>query len=498
MQTLTFHLDTDTSDKAIAKALGKPFAPPHTMQAEWSLLDTHDWALWQAGYSLEQALCDRQTRCVLYQRRSGAMQGMVTTTMPRFIWQMPPSPLRDRLAPLWGSRALLPLLHLTRHATCWQRFDDDGKLLVTATCHRFTTSEGEAVGCWLQLQPCRGYHDALAPIQRRLRQQAGWLPSKQGVLAQLLAQFGMAPPVAKPLTFDRTTTAAVALKKAMRHQRAIMEAQQQGIIDAVDTEFLHRYRVALRRMRSLLIIAKPMMPPGIHRQLTNHCKQLAALTTPARDADIYWLNMVTGSGSGEEKLAQLRHFNQWLQQRQQAAYRALCLAFAQPHDAATWKLLKEWKPKKGGGRQPARQMVDRSLHHQFQRLLRDSDAITQSTSDKRLHKLRKQIKHLRYTLECFASLLPAKRRERALHQLKTVQRHLGMLQDICVQQQLLREFSATLDNHDSPESSRHIIQEISHDLKREHQRCKQEIPHQLRLLRDNKALCKLAANGDQQ
>src|SRR5207344_1186780 len=59
--------------------------------------------------------------------------------------------------------------------------------------------------------------------------------------------------------------------------------------DDTDSEFLHDYRVAVRRSRSVLGMAKGVVPGALLDHLRAEFKWLGDITTPTRDFDVYRL-----------------------------------------------------------------------------------------------------------------------------------------------------------------------------------------------------------------
>lgn len=78
------------------------------------------------------------------------------------------------------------------------------------------------------------------------------------------------------------------------------------------------------------------------------------------------------------------------------------------------------------------------------KVLTDGRAITAASPAERLHDLRKDTKKLRYLLECFGSLFPAKDRKAFVAQLKALQDNLGEHQDAEVHMAQLRELAHDL------------------------------------------------------
>ncbi|WP_457554131.1 CHAD domain-containing protein, partial [Desulfobacula sp.] len=82
-------------------------------------------------------------------------------------------------------------------------------------------------------------------------------------------------------------------------------------------------------------------------------------------------------------------------------------------------------------------LARKRTHKQYRRILKDGHRILDNTENEALHKLRIACKKLRYLMEFFSSLFPAKKIKRLIAQLKTLQDNLGDFNDLCVQEKYL-------------------------------------------------------------
>ena len=74
-----------------------------------------------------------------------------------------------------------------------------------------------------------------------------------------------------------------------------------------------------------------------------------------------------------------------------------------------------------------------------------------------LHALRIECKKLRYLMEFFASLFPAKEINELIQQLKKLQNNLGDFNDLCVQQEYLLNLAAEIPDDQQSQSRRTIL-----------------------------------------
>ena len=62
-----------------------------------------------------------------------------------------------------------------------------------------------------------------------------------------------------------------------------------GVIADIDTEFLHDFRVAVRRTRATLKLTGDVLPDAMADRFAPDFKWLGDLTTPTRDLDVFLL-----------------------------------------------------------------------------------------------------------------------------------------------------------------------------------------------------------------
>src|SRR4030095_8785605 len=65
-----------------------------------------------------------------------------------------------------------------------------------------------------------------------------------------------------------------------------LEAAVDGTVTDIDIEFLHEFRVAVRRSRSAVKPLGHVLPPALVAWGTPQLKWLGDLTTPSRDLDV--------------------------------------------------------------------------------------------------------------------------------------------------------------------------------------------------------------------
>lgn len=101
------------------------------------------------------------------------------------------------------------------------------------------------------------------------------------------SQGGTGGPVkAKAIALRREMPVKAAFRAVMAAGRVHLKANERGVIDARDPEYLHQVRVALRRLRSTVEIFDPLLPALAVDQVRRGIRWLGAELGPARDWDV--------------------------------------------------------------------------------------------------------------------------------------------------------------------------------------------------------------------
>ncbi|MGJ7458925.1 CHAD domain-containing protein [Halomonas sp. RA08-2] len=240
------------------------------------------------------------------------------------------------------------------------------------------------------------------------------------------------------------------------HQYLLVRALEPGVIAGADPEFLHQYRVNLRRSRAigesaLATAQKPVgkkksagkralerkKMPGFKKRL-KRLKRRAQATSDLRDLDVFLesLNKTPPPLSTRSRRA-LKH---WLQARHHEQHEALC---QQLGDADYTKEMLAWQAflSSRGFRQSLRKLsskrIEKVLAERIARHDRDLAELSSEAADEAFHDLRKSVKRIRYLAE-----LEPKRHRAFLTGLKHRQTLLGDFQDRCTRQVWIGTFAA--------------------------------------------------------
>ncbi len=428
-----------------------PSGRSRTVRQTW--LDTFDWRLYLAGFTLAHSTGSRLSDYLL----SGGDGEQLTVSASSIRWPalagaLPPGPLRDLLAELAGVRALLPVARASSTVRQLRVLNDDLKTIALLTVTQLVVAAPGAppLPARLSVTTIRGYQAQADRIIRGLTETAGLTPAPCSALGSVLAATGRQPG-------DYTGKIDVQLTAGMPARRAMTEVLLQltdtlqanvpGTVRDTDTEFLHDLRVAVRRTRSALKLCGDVLTPGTQARYAGEFKWLGDVTTPVRDLDVYLL----GYGETVARLlaatpAELAPFRTYLI-RQRETERAELVRVLRGRRFAS--LIQAWRSDLAGQTPPRRgpaagQLAAERIRRTLQRVLRRGALITPDSPPESLHDLRKRCKELRYLLEFFASLHDPAIHRRAVRDLKGLQDCLGEYQDCQVQQHELRMFASQM------------------------------------------------------
>jgi CHAD domain-containing protein len=419
--------------------------------------DSFDWRVHRAGSALKWEQRDGDSRLTLYSREAGGRSTSAPLPDPpqRFPAALPAGRLRRRLESLLGPRALLPVARLATRSHCLRLTDSEGKtrVRVFVSQHRLLQPGRPArtLTKEIRVEPLRGYGRAADTITNRLQSEYGLEPDGMDLLDRVLARLGKDPeinPLRLDVPLDPAQRADAAVRRILLVLLATMEANEDGLLENLDTEFLHDFRVAVRRTRSALGQLKTVFAPSPLARYTTEFAWLGALTTVSRDLDVYLLTFGDYQSSLPEAMRpDLEPLRAFLLRHQHEEHAAMHKAL---RSARYRRLKNSWRryltsplakrPRARDAGLPIGLVARRRTWRMYKRVLREGQAITPQSPPPELHELRKSCKKLRYLMEFFQTLYPRRRIRRLIKELKALQDNLGDFQDLDVQTHTLGRF----------------------------------------------------------
>lgn len=405
-----------------------------------TFLDTFDWRLHAAGVRLEVIRQRGNTRLELHPS-GGRMVATVElepgAAPPARASDLEPESIREYVAPLADDRALLPLGRLASKTQRLRVLDGNAKTVSRVTVERSTDLDRAIV------VPVRGYEDHARTVGRALAA-AGAQPAAVSLLAVACRATGRAPgDYSSKLLVDLTDElpADVALARVLLHLLDTMERNEAGLREDTDDEFLHDFRIAVRRTRSLLKAGRGLLPDDLSANAGVEWRRMGDVTGPPRDLDVLKATIIELVKSGTVPPSVEAVVPRIERRRTQARRRMV-----QALDGDQWSTLRrQWRAElvrihQGPGRGASAGEHGRaSIARADRRVLKRGTAIDELAPAEQLHDLRKDAKQLRYLLEGFRSLLPAKEATRAIEDLKDLQDVLGRFYDAAAHRLLLHD-----------------------------------------------------------
>lgn len=205
------------------------------------------------------------------------------------------------------------------------------------------------------------------------------------------------------------------------------------VLAGADPESIHQLRVALRRVRAILSLARGLAP----RERIGHLRDLVRATNralgPAREADVLIADIigpVRGAVPNDPYLARLGDAAEaWRARRWEAARGAMeAPAFTHLLEGLR-ELARHLRADEGPASRPAVKFARNALTRRHKKLRKAGKHMKHMPAAER-HKLRIAAKKQRYATEIFAGLFPGKPGRRYARALARVQGALGAMNDV--------------------------------------------------------------------
>jgi CHAD domain-containing protein len=438
-----------TALRALAGTYTVAMGRPATARRTW--LDTADLRLYRAGMALTAtagADGDAETLQLSGPDRVTVTAGPDSAGWPRLPAGLPDK-LRPRLEPVLGVRALLPMLQVAGSSVTGRLLDVEGKTVLRLVHERPATIAGTGTRLrgGLRLVSLRGYA-AEAARAGRIVQGAGLVRDDRSGYRAALAAAGLDPDATAPPVVRPELAGDVAVARVLLSFLNEMEAVHDGTVADLDIEFLHDFRVAVRRSRSVIRLLGDLLPAELAAWVTPELKWLGDLTARSRDLDVHLQelpSLAAGlTSSRPEDLAPMAvHLRRLRGSERRRLVRGLRSARYERWRSRWRTALVEWAARAGDG--PTVQEISAGrLADGYRRVLRRGARITPDSPAEALHDLRKRCKELRYLLETFAPVLDANGCRRAVRELKILQDLLGTFQDGEAQREAIYALAADM------------------------------------------------------
>jgi CHAD domain-containing protein len=195
---------------------------------------------------------------------------------------------------------------------------------------------------------------------------------------------------------------------------------------------------------------------------------LGKLTNPVRDFDVFLLKLDNyQSNLGKSSRERLQPLRQYLMDKRSEAQKT----YVENVKSSPYRqTVREWReyllnpdpvnPPLENTQKPARRLADELIWETYRLALKEGNAITDDTEAEALHELRKTCKKLRYLMEFFQSLYPAKKIRELIKALKELQDNLGDFNDYHVHIEILKGFKKSCTDENAVKACKKLINSL--------------------------------------
>jgi CHAD domain-containing protein len=362
---------------------------------------------------------------------------------------LPTGVLRDAVVPVCDIRVLLRSAQVRSERRRTPVLDDEGKTVARLISEQAVLAGGGSLRPRLYCLGVRGYEKELDRV-RHVLEGMDLTAATESIEDEAVVRSGTAagvPPGADvELTPDLPADrAAVALCMGQLHS---IEANLPGTLADLDTEFLHDFRVAIRRTRSLQRELKKVFPPAELKRFRQEFRWLQQVTGPSRDLDVYLLEFDDFARTVPDvQRRDLEVLRSVLEDRRASERVDMENAL---RSARTTTLLGDWAEflerlpsspvdDRPYAVTPIGEVAARRIYRVYKQMVGMGKQIDDTSPHHALHDLRKKGKELRYLLEFFTPLFPGKVTKPMVKTLKALQDTLGRFQDREVQAAMVRD-----------------------------------------------------------
>lgn len=260
---------------------------------------------------------------------------------------------------------------------------------------------------------------------------------------------------AAPIQIDTDASIEEAYSTILSHCLDHLMANQAAALEATSSEGLHQMRVALRRLRSALLVFGRVMDGEFEEDLMRDAKWLTRAIGRARNYDVVVSDIMSPAlvteGADAADTIRLSTLVAAAQEYREEAWRAARAAIRAKRTTrfilrlALYLDTQGWR--EGHNRHdvnamcaPLKDFAASALDKRFKRVRRLAREISDLAVLDR-HELRKRLKKLRYTMSFFASLYPQEASGAYLHRLSNLQKVLGSLNDLETAQVIIQEMA---------------------------------------------------------
>ncbi|MBW2610749.1 MAG: CHAD domain-containing protein [Deltaproteobacteria bacterium] len=441
-----FDLAGDDDERQISRQL----ATRHTIKKEspitgrLTIYDTFDWRF----FNKSLVLFSSQGRLML--RKLGQDRIIYSHDIkpaPCFIWDFPEGDFKRYLEPVIKMRRLLKRADLVSRATPYRILNQDEKTvarLFFETVRQPGRKDSRTIAMQLWVKPVRGYPKYSRKINNQLEDLGLTSSGDEDIFFQAMRETGQDPnrySTKLNIQLHPEMRSDEATKIILRFLFQVIKINAANIEQDLDTEFLHDYRVAVRRTRSALVWNKNIFPKKTIARFAKNFSYIGKISSALRDLDVYLLNQATYKAMLPPVLRDdIDPLFAYLNKQRSTSFRKVVRSMKSKKYR---KIMQDWEtflnePQEDLGAESDADssvfdLARKRIYKQYKNVIKAGNLILENGDDDMLHKLRIQCKKLRYLIQFFSNLFPLKKINILVEQLKKLQDRLGDYNDLSVQ-----------------------------------------------------------------
>lgn len=410
--------------------------------------DTFDWRL----YNQSLVLYESGNRLFLRKLfENEIIYSSEISSPPVFIRYFPDSDLKERLAPVIKMRALFKLAEVYLWSRTYRILNPDEKTVARLVCEEIRPSRTEGApvfAAYLLLKPVKGYRKHSRSIARRFEEKGLKESHEKDIYFKALGLADKKPGSYSSklnMQLDPDTPSDEAARIILRFLLQVIRINEANIEKDLDTEFLHDFRVAIRRTRSALGQIKYVFPAETTERFKKDFAFAGKISNRLRDLDVFLLKEGVYRAKLSDVLTDdIDHLFDYLRRKRSKALKETIKGLKSKDYK---QLLQDWEAflnEPGQDSQtavnaafPVIDLARKIIYKKYRNSVKTGKMILENAPDEMLHVLRIECKKLRYLMEFFSSLFHAKKIGKLIDQLKKLQDNLGDFNDLRLQQKYL-------------------------------------------------------------
>lgn len=500
----------DLSPEAIAGSLQAILPTRHhpIVRHRFTLLDTFDGRVRRAGARLTRAGA-RSASLLEWRSRGGGTRLAVRLKQPvSFAWDLPDGPLQQALAPVIGVRRLLAQVDAEACGSLLDVLDRRCKTVARLRIESGHVRTPLSHGAWqplptmVTLTALRGYEDVYKQLVPVIESRPGVQSCPEGldgVMRRRIGTLELGDLSSPRVDLDPTIRADAGARQIHRALLSTLVANEPGLRANLDTEFLHDFRVTLRRTRSLLGQIRHVFPPEATEHFSTEFSWLGHLAGPLRDIDV--LVLALRECRADVPAADMDALMAFLGQVQVREHHALVGAL----DSERYRrLLAEWEtfldrpvPSKAEGRNAERllaEVVSQRAWRLSRRIAGSAEDIDEHAAPARLHEVRIAAKKLRYLIDVTPAFYDEADLASILGTLKKLQRVFGDFNDAQMQETRLLDCGRALGAAGGPTGALLALGRLAEQTRQRRDRLREQVADTLSRFRarETRSACRRA------